>query len=241
MKSWSLKKLFSGLHDDIQKQLEICRLSFGHPGTKGDASEEVWLNLFKKYLPWRYQAEKAHIVDSKNVFSDQIDIVIFDRQYTPLIFEYKEQKIIPAEGVYAVFEAKQAVNASQISYAKNKIASVRQLYRTSLPIPFANGTYAAKHPIPIYGGLLSFESDWVPALGQPLLDALYTNNENERIDIGCVAAHGFFIFDQKKYCYEVDIGGGKSATAFLYKLISMLQHSATVPMIDIEAYTKWLS
>ena len=35
--------------------------------------------------------------------------------------------------------------------------------------------------------------------------------------------------------------GGKPATAFLLKLISMLQFSGTVPMIDVTAYAQWLS
>jgi hypothetical protein len=29
----------------------------GHTLAKGDASEKVWLELLKKYLPQRYQAE----------------------------------------------------------------------------------------------------------------------------------------------------------------------------------------
>ena len=35
--------------------------------------------------------------------------------------------------------------------------------------------------------------------------------------------------------------GGKPATAFLFKLISQLQFSGTVPMIDVQAYAEWLS
>ena len=45
------------------------------------------------------------------MFSEQIDVVVFDRQYSPFIFNYEGQTIIPAESVYAVFEAKQTVNA----------------------------------------------------------------------------------------------------------------------------------
>jgi hypothetical protein len=33
---------------------------------------------------------------------------------------------------------------------------------------------------------------------------------------------------------------GKAATAFLFKLISQLQFSGTVPMIDVQAYGRWL-
>ena len=127
MTDWSLSQLLGGLHDDIQKRLEIARASFGHPGTKGDASEAVWLKLLETYLPQRYQAAKAFVVDSKGAFSDQIDVVVFDRQYSPFIFSYEGQTVVPAESVYAVFEAKQTVNADLIRYAQQKVASVRRL------------------------------------------------------------------------------------------------------------------
>src|ERR1700730_13104061 len=97
---WSLAELLAGLHDDIQTRLATARRSFGHPGTKGDASEHVWLQLLTTYLPKRYHAAKAHVVDSQGQFSDQIDVVIFDRQYSPFIFEYEGQTVIPAESVY---------------------------------------------------------------------------------------------------------------------------------------------
>lgn len=239
MTEWSLSQLLAGLHDDIEQRLQIVRKSLGHPVTKGDASEKVWLELLQTYLPHRYKAEKAHIVDSNGVFSDQIDVVVFDRQYSPFIFRYEGQIVIPAESVYAVFEAKQTINASQVTYAMKKVASVRRLHRTSLPIPYAKGTYPAKPLIPIYGGLLTFESDWTPPLGQPLLDALGKGEDDSRLDLGCVAAHSYFDLNQNSGRYEIH-AGGKPATAFLFKLISQLQFSGTVPMIDIQAYSKWL-
>ena len=86
---------------------------------------------------------------------------MFDRQYSPFIFSYEGQTIVPAESVYAVFEAKQSINADRIDYARKKVASVRRLHRTSLPIPHAQGTYPPKPLIPILGGVLNFESDWI--------------------------------------------------------------------------------
>ena len=240
MSEWSLTQLLAGLHDDIQQRLETVRKSFGHPGTKGDASEKVWLELLQTYLPQRYQAATAHVVDSLGAFSEQIDVVVFDRQYSPFIFNYEGQTIIPAESVYAVFEAKQTVNADHAGYARKKVASVRRLHRTSLPIPYAKGTYPAKPLIPIYGGLLTFESDWSPALGDPLRDALGSGRGDDRLDMGCIAAHGYFNFNREGGEYEIH-NGGKPATTFLFKLISELQFSGTVPMIDVQAYAEWLS
>jgi hypothetical protein len=42
-------------------------------------------------------------------------------------------------------------------------------------------------------------------------------------------------------CRTADVNYPKPATAFLFKLISMLQSGGTVPMIDANAYWEWLS
>jgi hypothetical protein len=236
---WSLPQLLSGLHDDIQQKLEISRKAFGHPVTKGDASERVWLEMLETYLPRRYQAAKAHVVDSLGNFSEQIDVVIFDRQYSPFIFKYNDQTIIPAESVYGVFEAKQSINADHIEYASKKVASVRALHRTSLPIPHAGGVHPPKALISILGGILTFESDWSPALGDPLVKALSGTDALEALDLGCVAASGHF---SRRQDGSFDIRAvSKPATAFLFNLISQLQFSGTVPMIDVQAYAAWLT
>lgn len=57
-------------------------------------------------------------------------------------------------------------DAQMVAYSQEKVASVRRLQRTSLPIPHAGGTYPPKPLIPILGGLLTFESNWSPALGR---------------------------------------------------------------------------
>jgi hypothetical protein len=240
MSDWSLQRLLAKLHTDIEHRLATAREAFGHPVAKGDASERIWLDLLQRYLPTRYQAAKAHVVDSSGAFSEQIDVLVFDRQYSPFIFEFEGQTVIPAESVYAAFEAKQTVNADLVGYAKKKVASVRRLHRTSLPIPHAGGTYPAKTPAPILGGLLTFESDWTPPLGEPLIRALEDATDAAgRLDLGCVAAHGTFGCEGG-LCYTVT-AQGKPATAFLFELIARLQNAATVPMIDIRAYAKWLA
>jgi hypothetical protein len=239
MADWSLETLLTSLHNDIQQRLATVRATFGHPGTKGNANEAVWLELLEKYLPKRYQAATAHIVDSHGNFSQQIDVVVFDRQYSPFIFNYQGETIIPAESVYAVFEAKQTANAKLVTYAQEKVASVRKLHRTSLPIPHAGGTYPPKPLIPIMGGLLTFESDWSPPLGPSFGQALARAGDEDRLDIGCVAAHGHFFYDATAKRHTM-IPEGRPATAFLLKLIAQLQFSGTVPMIDVDAYAKWL-
>jgi hypothetical protein len=270
MSDWSLPQLLATLHEDIHRRLEAARRTFAHTTTKGDASERVWLQLLQQYLPQRYAADTAHVVDSKGKFSQQIDIVIFDRQYSPFILKYEGQTIIPAESVYAVFETKQAISTEHLKYAQEKIATVRRLHRTSLPIPYAGGVYPAKAPINILGGLLTFESTWPTCFGPSIREALRHDEKFGRINLGCVAAHGHFVYEQPRVHQQPSgneqprqdeqpsgsgqssgneqpsgeyrfIEGGKPATAFLLRLISELQFSGTVPMIDVMAYAKSLS
>jgi hypothetical protein len=238
MTEWSLNRVLEALHDDIERRLHNARMALAHPGTKGDASERVWLELLQTYLPKRYQVEKGHIVDSRGAFSQQIDVVIFDRQYSPFILHFEGQLVIPAESVYAVFEAKQTLNAGLVLYAQQKAASVRALHRTSLPIPHAGGTYDPKPLAPIMAGILTLDSDWNPPLGEPLIKSLHQSPELGHLDLGCVAAHGTFVTDTSSASSVRE--QSKAATAFLLELIARLQSIATVPMIDTRAYAAWL-
>ena len=90
------------------------------------------------------------------------------------------------------------------------------------------------------GGILSLESEWKPPLGDSLRTALARSDVEGRLDLGCVAAHGHFHFEVGAGEYVIE-DGGRPATAFLFNLISQLQSRATVPMIDIKAYGRWLS
>jgi hypothetical protein len=237
MSGWSLEALLAGLHDEIQLRLARSRAAIGHAVAKGDATEGIWIELLKGYLPERYKVDKAFVIDSQDQVSQQIDIVIYDRQYTPLIFKQDGALVIPAESVYAVLEAKQAIDAAQVDYAARKIASVRALHRTSLPIPSAGGMQPAKAPGHIIGGLLTFESDWSPPLGESLIAALIAAEAIASIDLGCVASHGIFFRDGEA---TTIVPSGRAATAFLLELIARLQTAATVPMIDVRAYARFL-
>jgi hypothetical protein len=237
MTKWSLPVLLERLHDDIEHQLKLGRDTLGHPTSKGDAGEAVWLDMLSLYLPQRYRAAKAYVVDSKGEFSQQIDVLIFDRQYSPFIFNFQGSTVVPAESIYAVFEVKQSINLNQIRYTQDKIESVRALHRTSLPIPHAGGTYPAKALSPILGGLLTFDSDWTPPLGDSLLNALSSDHPG-RLDLGCVASHGTFGNDAEGK--PTSTPQPKPATAFLFELIARLQTMATVPMIDVRSYASWL-
>lgn len=236
----TLPRLLHSLQGDIAHQLQIARQSFDHSTIKGDASETVWLTLLQTYLPFRYQAARAQVVDSRGGFSDQLDIVIFDRQYTPLIFRYGGQSFIPAESVYAVFEVKQTINRANLADARKKLASVRRLFRTNMPIVHAGGKIQEpKKPFDILGGVVSLTSEWSSPLGDTFQAAMADRDIEAGgwIDLGCIADHGAFALTDRQYT----ITKTQPATAFLFTLIARLQALGTVPAIDMGAYAEWLN
>ncbi|NYF91511.1 hypothetical protein RBB79_17860 [Tunturiibacter empetritectus] len=234
---WSLPKLMKGLHERVAQDLKTARETLGHPVALGDGSQAVWLSLFETYLPERYRAMTATVVDSRGKFSEQIDVVIYDRQYSPLIFTHKNETVIPAEAVYAVFESKQEITGSYIKYAQKKIASVRNLQRTSVAIQTIDGP-RKKALQPILGGFLAFDCRWKKPIDKTLSRALTADQSDGRLDLGCIATYGTFGCTAAG-CL-VSEPHDKAATSFLLAFITQLQACGTVPAIDMQAYARWL-
>lgn len=112
------------------------------------------------YLPNRYAVAKGVVIDADGNESEQIDVIIYDRQYSYLVLKHNETFLIPAESVYAVFEVKQSLNKGYMEYAQHKTESVRKLKRTSVAIKHAGGKYDPKPLHKIVAGLLTTTSDW---------------------------------------------------------------------------------
>lgn len=97
---------------------------------KGDVTEWDWIAVLREHLPTRYCVDKAFIVDSRGNLSQQLDLVIFDKQYGPIVFHRHGATYIPAESVYAVFEVKQAKELDPSAlFNVLKMARDAELYR----------------------------------------------------------------------------------------------------------------
>ena len=231
------------LADAFLKRQEKLRSDLGlgdlatHPGTKGDDTELNWSRMLGGLLPKRYGVAKSFVIDSRGGLSDQIDLVIHDRHFSPLLFEVGGALYIPAESVYAVFEVRQELDKENLEYAADKVASVRRLLRTSVPVPHAGGTYDPVLPKLIIGGLLGRCSAWNPPFGIPFENCLAGLSDDRAIDIGCLVEHGSFATHRS--------GSGVESTAadvalihFVMTLLRRLQVAGTAPAIDYDEYLK---
>ncbi len=257
-----LKELFGGLQKQMLASLNVDREFIGHPGSKGDATEQRWIDFLRTYLPDRYKVDKAIVIDSTGNVSEQMDVVIYDAIYTPFIFKQDGFMYIPAESVYAVFEVKQDVKG-HIDYAAKKVESVRKLKRTSIDM-VASGRHTPAAPLTkIIGGILTTTSSYS---GQKAIrERLRELKGYQTLDLGCLCDSGSFYVDydeqkpegldpmkdikeKRKYIEQVYASrlvkeikfSDKDVSLFTFflQLVSYLKSIGTVPAIDVNAYLK---
>lgn len=255
-----LKELFHGLQEQMQTSLNVNRKFIGHSGSKGDATEQHWIDFLRTYLPNRYKVDKAIVIDSTGNVSEQMDIVIYDAIYTPFIFNQDGFMYIPAESVYAVFEVKQDVKG-YIKYAAKKVESVRKLKRTSIGMVASGKTTAARPLTKIIGGILTSTSSY--SGNDTIKEQLKKLIGLQTLDLGCLCDTGSFyvdynettpkdidptkdINDNRKFIAQVyesrEVNEIKfsdkdvSLFTFFLQLVSYLKSIGTVPAIDINAY-----
>lgn len=229
-----LQKLYRSSQSRMSAELETARAQ-EHAPSSGAGAETAWISFLREHLPKRYAVDSAFVADCHGNRSDQIDIVIYDLQYTPRIVDHSGQLWLPAESIYAVFECKPCVSGN-VAYAGNKVASVRRLHRTSCAITHAGGTFPARALTHILGGVLADTSGWKADLPERLPAQLLELAEDERLDLGCCADGSAF---DARYNDEllVEVSDpGMGLIFFLVTLMGRLQELGTVPAIDFSAY-----
>ncbi len=268
MNNIDLKQLFEGLQKQMVSQLNTNREFITHPGSKGDALENAWIEWLQKYLPNRYNVDKAIVIDHEGNTSHQIDIVIYDNWFTPFIFSQNGFHYIPAEGVYAIFEVKPDVQGSAdsksyIEYASEKIESVRVLRRTTTNM-INSGVKLPPRPLSkIIGGILTSTNSFTHDNNDTIEKHIKKQKGFKGIDIGCIADYGSFYIDyvgeedtnlknpvdfEKRYkeYYEkrtinkiIFSNSENSLVSFFLQLTRYLQQAiGTIPAIDLNAYSK---
>jgi hypothetical protein len=211
-----------------------------HAGDRGEVNEQHFIDFLRKYLPNRYSVAKAIVLDSEGSVSHSIDVVVFDRQYTPTLLDNDKHRYVPAEAVYAIFECKPAIDKGYLEYAAEKAASVRRLKRTSVEIHHAGGVYPPKKLFGMVAGILAIDVGWKDGFGESFRKAHEALPKEGAIDCGFAAVGASFDTYAGDGAYT--FGPPENALAyFAFRLLWKLQSLATVPAVDWTAYANQLS
>lgn len=233
----------------LSQQLGLPLEFTKHPTAIGEASEADWARMLRSFLPGRYEVGPVFALDIDGLQSEQIDLAVFDRQYSPLWFESAGKKIVPAESIYAAFEVKQNINKRQLDYAARKVASVRRLHRDSAHIVDIYGTQPGPHPDtrPILGGILALRSDWSDGIrGATALKNITSHAGDEHLDFGIALLDGAFDHVPATCNQELLTPGlqfSKPDTQliwFVMRLFRRLQSIGTALAVDLSAYERVL-
>ncbi|WP_342495323.1 DUF6602 domain-containing protein [Bacillus sp. FSL K6-0046] len=95
---------YQRLNSMISEEVDFAS---NHGGLTGDSREVMWLEFFRKIIPKKYSlAQGVIIIDSEGNHSNEVDIAVFDEQYTPYVFQHNSLKFIPIEAVAVAIECK---------------------------------------------------------------------------------------------------------------------------------------
>ena len=233
----------------LAKQLELSTRSITHNGVMGDVNERHFINILRKYLPKRYGVDQGIVMDCSGKTSDQIDIIIYDPQYTPPLLDQQNHRYILAEAVYAVFEAKPAINKEYLYYASDKAASVRRLERTSIEIINAGKPSDARPLFPILSGIVAVKAEWSDGLQSAAFKKALDELAGERtLSLGLALENQAFERDYEisdlTYSHgQLTISKPEESSLawFLFTLLKRLQALGTVPAVDWNRYRSVLS
>lgn len=230
------------LHHEETLLAELgARELFDHPTARDDLGEGPWHRLLGGFLPRRYQVSRAFVLDSRGQRSEQIDLVIHDCHFCPLLFEEDDQRYIPAESVFAVFEIRPSLDRGVIKYAARKARSVRALYRTNRPLVDRGEARDPREPFEILAGVLAVDSSWSPPFGDPLLDALDVDDPESRLQLGCAPKDGAFEAFYEGPAPRLEVSEDEGALMFfLLRLFHALQVIGSPMGIDLRAYSRTL-
>lgn len=209
-----IKSLFNTKQTILESKLDIL---LERPVTKGEHCESAWIDFFRSFLPSKYAVDKGFIFDYKGNVSEQIDIIIYDALYAPLMFGTDAgEKFVTAESIYAIFESKPKIDKETLNYANKKIKSVLVLERTARGV-INSGQYCKPRDLTkIIGGILATDS-----VGWDTIEKYI--KEYDKIDIGCaIKMHSFLVNRNGMNVSLLHASGKETVLAFFYMILDEL-------------------
>ena len=243
---FNIAKAFENKARALEASFLAIRHVTTHPGTKGDELEADWVGLIRDFLPTRYEVGPIFAVDHHGNMSQQIDVAVYDKHFSPQWFGGAQGvRFVPVESVYAVFEVKPELNKKYVEYAIEKVRSVRTLERTSTNVVHKGGVYDRTDiPVsPIIGGILSMRSGWSAEKLLENLDAYQPADPSDDGFLNIGIALDTLCFDHTPTLVGNDVVTSRTQSApdqqlihFAVRLFRQLQALGSVPAVDMLKY-----
>lgn len=119
-----------------------------HPGEFGVYREFICRDFLRTIIPMRLDLGNGFIITDRGNVSNQIDIIIYDKNNTPLIENSEHQRFFPVETVVGLVEVKSDLSKNEFKVALNKLAMNKKLKEEmSNPTPIKRDIIGRYDPI----------------------------------------------------------------------------------------------
>jgi hypothetical protein len=153
-----------------------------HPGEFGMYREAVCKELLRLFIPGRLEIGNGFLINDIGETSTQCDIIVYDKNSTPLIENNERQRFYPIETVSAIGEIKSNLDKAGLKSAINKL-SKNKLMREKMTKPvsirreikgsFDPANYFFDHLFSfIICNKFTFDVNYLPEE----IDSMYTND-----------------------------------------------------------------
>ena len=106
-----IKKFVSDFSIEAEQLFYDSENKLFHPGEYGKFREETVKQLLQLIVPQSYGISDGFIINAKDECSKQCDIIIFDKESTPIIKDDRH-RFFPVEGVVGIGEIKSTLSKS---------------------------------------------------------------------------------------------------------------------------------
>ncbi|HEV2270833.1 MAG TPA: DUF6602 domain-containing protein [Steroidobacteraceae bacterium] len=182
-----------------KRQADSLSSGIGHPGLAGEIRELATRECIEPFLTQSYSCGTGKVIDSRQILSDQIDLLVYHKKVVPPILISRDLGLFPVECVRYAFEIKSTLTAEDIRDANKKFRSIQRLVSFPKAQP-DGGIRGGSLPTTV---LFAFRSD----ISGAELDRYrkYTRDENPPCSVLCVLGKGYWFYHaQKKNWYGQD-------------------------------------
>ena len=125
------RAVLSAAQDKLGVEINRIRSSIPHSGEIGGLIERQIRSSLEEVLPKKIGISNGFVVDSEGRISKQMDIVLYDKFNTPLIFAsgQGQPQIFPVEATYACGEIKTRLDAKTLEDVFQKSSSYKNCIR----------------------------------------------------------------------------------------------------------------
>jgi hypothetical protein len=173
-----VQEYWGGVRQRLQAEVDTFSRLIRHYGEQGRENEVALSRLLGALVPQRLGLGTGMLIDSKDNYSRQIDLIVYDRADEPAILAQTTQVLYPIENVSACIEVKTTLYARTVEDCVKNKKAVLEL------TPVRRYPDGSSHPIFV---VLAYRTDISP---QQIYKRFLASDQEHRPDLLCVLEHG---------------------------------------------------